>query len=122
MKINDADHTDAALRAHASIHDCPIVLSLLGQVRRVRHSSRNVDVQLRDSNVQSQIGETLQVLLKSTGNLPQGEMALETNSIYRYSVCDKRLDHAVQSIRFGVYPFSSVVIDATGVIRDKISL
>lgn len=111
VNIEATYHAHTPIRLHARIHHCPVVLRLLLQRSRVPRPIQ-VNIQLGDGHVQSEICEALQVLLERIRNLVECEVTLESNGIDGHAVCDERLHDAVERVGLGVDSFDAVVIYA----------
>lgn len=94
VNIEVTDHAHTPIRLHTRIHHRPIVLRLLLQRSCVPRPIQ-VNIELRDGHVQTEVCEALKVLLERIRNLVECEMALEANGVDGYAICDEGLHDAV---------------------------
>lgn len=106
-------HADASLHVHTRVYHRPIVLRLQRERRCVlRVPCPDVDIQFGDSDVHSEVGEPLEVLLQSGGHLAQTEVRLEADAVNGDAICEVAFDDVVHGVGFGVDTFDTVVVDA----------
>lgn len=79
--------------------------------------SIQVNIELGDGHVQTEVCEALQVLLERVRDLVECEMALEADGVDRHAVCDEGLHNAVERVGLGVDAFDAVVIYAIQTVR-----
>lgn len=109
--IEVTDHAHTPTRLHARINHCPVVVCLLLQRSCVPRPIQ-VNIELRDGHVQTEVCEALKVLLERIGNLVECEMALEADGVDGHAICDEGLHNAVERVGLGVDSFDAVVIYA----------
>lgn len=101
---------DTPVRLHARVDDGPVVLRLLLERGRIR-GPEQVDVKLRNRDVEPQVREPLQVLLERARDLAQREVALEADRVDGHTVRDEALHNVVERVRLRANPLDSVVVD-----------
>ena len=115
---NSARHTD--LRAHqadtvvdipAGIGDAPEVLGLLIQRSRVG-LPLHVDIELCNGDFQSEVRESLEVLLEICRDLAKREVTLEAYPVYWDTIRKEAFGDVVKSIGLRVDALDPVIVNA----------
>ena len=108
-EVPDGD-TNTALDVHTRLHDALVVLLLLREVR-LAGGRRHADVELRDRDLDAERGELLQHGLERCRHLPDDEVALEADTVYRHALLLERLDEVEHRGRLRARLLDVVVVD-----------
>lgn len=113
-------NTNASLDVLASSDDCLVILLLLREEGR-RSRKGHPDVELGDSHLDTESGESFDVLLDVTRKSADNEVTLETDTIEGNVGSLELLDEVLESGRFGTGTLDVVIVDVEFGIRVGLS-